>query len=349
MIIDLNSTAKLVAQPRLLDRTLRELKEEAATLISNDVENQIQSLDEDTRSRLVSNFSEPVLSRLLLNISQYSDQISSAIEEAISERFCKQHQRFAAAFRGEVLTLAQLYVTGVKTIQDPKLRQGLDDYLSSHLRKEVIADFVKSTSSNTSMSKSKGSVKELQKFMERSDQAKGIDDLLSAMEKFAKKTNIATPSEDERTATRRQVLERKVFTEMPKMTRGSDVLQNLIWILLAIATEKRVVGGSPSPTVNGSSTTPAMSSDQSASLGQELALFMSPGKDTGRMIKQYSAIAPGESEITNKLALWRDKLKAGSETKEDLDEMKELSSSLINQISMNGLNIISARAGDNVA
>ena len=346
LTIDVGSTIKLVAQPGLLTQTVQELEEEAATLVSNDVDNLIQLLDENTQSRLVSKTSEPALARLLFDIPYYSDEIALAVEEAISERYRKQHDEFAATFRREVFIPVQLYAMGIKTILDPKLRQNLNDYIPSYFCNEIIADFVKSSRVNAFLSKGKSSVRELQKFVERSEQAKGIDDLLSSMEKFAKKTSIASPREEHRRVIRRQVLERKVSAEMPKMTRGSDILQNLIWILLSIATEKPAASGLPSPFVNGASAIPAT---PSSSLGEGLALFMSPGKDTGRMIKQYSAIAPDESEISNKLALWRDKLKVGSETKEDLDEMKKLALNIVSRMPIDSLSIDSTPTGEDNA
>lgn len=331
-VLDVDSTTKLVAQPGLLDRTIQELKEEIDILISNNKDGLINTLDKDNKSKLASRSTEPILSDVLFSIPLYSKQLSSAVDQAISNRDHKRLEKFISEFHREITIPSELYATGIDSIQDSKLQHSLNDYVTTYFRNEAIPEFVKSSASTSS---NKSTTRELQKFVERSNQAKAIVDIINAAEKFAKKMKMALPSEEERRAMRMQTLERKAFKEMPKMTRGSDVLQNLIWILLSTATEERIATNFATPNTNGDIpplTTPA---ERSGSAGDGLALFMSPGKDTGRMIKQYSSIAPNEIETSNKLASWREKLKTGSETKDHLDEMRSLAQKGLNKVTSN--------------
>ena len=78
--------------------------------------------------------------------------------------------------------------------------------------------------------------------------------------------------------------------------RGSDVLQNTIWILLCAVVHKQS--------------------------GQDV-LFVSSGKDTTRMIKLYQGLAGSKSDYAKQLEVWKDKLKAGQAGDEEIKEMRE--------------------------
>jgi len=84
---------------------------------------------------------------------------------------------------------------------------------------------------------------------------------------------------------------------MRKLPRASDILQNLVWVLLACAT-------------NG--------------------LYMSAGKDTTRMIRQYQAISD-DVETAMKLSTWRDALKADKGDAEMVREMRSMAEEAVDR------------------
>ena len=57
---------------------------------------------------------------------------------------------------------------------------------------------------------------------------------------------------------------------------------------------------------------------------------MSSGKDTSRMIKHYDSICD-DPEVAGLLAIWRNKLKSGTEDPEDIRQMKELAKAAVEE------------------
>ena len=84
--------------------------------------------------------------------------------------------------------------------------------------------------------------------------------------------------------------------------RGSDILQNTIWILLCAAVHKQS--------------------------GQDV-LFVSQGKDTTRMIKFYQGLSGSNGDLAKQLEVWKDKLKAGQAGDEEINEMREAASTAV--------------------
>ena len=331
-ILHVDDIKKIIILPSLLDRTLEELKENATNLVRDSRAISMKFLNEESISSLVSTSLEPVLSELLLKVPSCAEQVTSAIREAVLDREQKQHERFGVDFRREVFVPAQLYAAGMDSIVDTKLRQSLTEYVATYFKDEVIPPFAKSVREDGVLGNDKSKMREIEKFVERSEQAKDAGEVLAVMGKFAKKTKISLPSVEERSLVRRHILERKVSKEMPKMPRGSDVLQNLVWILLSAVAE---IGPDTHPettTANGTSTASQEPSSSAHPSGGKLTLFMSPGKDTGRMIKQYAAMAPDDAETSKQLAVWREKLKSASQTDEDLASMKLLAEKVVGKM-----------------
>jgi hypothetical protein len=320
-ILDIDAATKVVTLPMILERTIHELKEEAAALVSSTVDSSIGILDVETKSRLCSACSEPVFASILLKIPSYLDKVTAAMREAQLENEQKRHERLSDSFRREVLAPIQLYACGIKSTTDAKLKSNLNDYVCTHFRDDLISTFVKCARANGLMSNDRTEIRETDKFVERSAQAKTVDELAAAATKYARQIKLKLPSDEELAEARREILERKAFGEMPKMKRGSDVLQNLVWILLSAATDHATTNDLSPPTTNGAAAMPSTPAGQASSLEDRLALFMSPGKHTGRMIKHYSAVAPDDINTSEKLRIWREKLKSGSETNDDLEEM----------------------------
>jgi hypothetical protein len=331
-ILQVDDTNKMIILPSLLDRTLKELKENATNLVSDSRALSTQPLSGEFISSLVPKSLEPVLAELVLKVPSCAEQVTSAIREAVLDKEQKQHERFGVDFRREVFVPAQLYAPGIDSIVDTKLRQSLTEYVATYFKDEVIPPFAKSVREDGVLGNDRSKMREIEKFVERSEQAKDVGEVLAVMEKFAKKTKISLPSEEEQRLVRRHILERKVSKEMPKMPRGSDVLQNLVWILLSAVAEIGPCTHPETTTANGISTASQEQSNLAHPSGGRLTLFMSPGKDTGRMIKQYAAMAPDDAETSKQLALWREKLKSASQTDEDLAGMKLLAEKVVGKM-----------------
>ncbi|KAI6866307.1 hypothetical protein KC323_g4011 [Hortaea werneckii] len=124
-------------------------------------------------------------------------------------------------------------------------------------------------------------------------ESKTLPDIQAAVNKFARKQKIEAPDADRLRTIKQQTLQQRVKS-MRGTKRGSDLLQNLIWVLLSHSSD---------------------------------GLFMSSGKDTTRMIKQYQAV--GDEARGKRLEAWRDLLKAGNESKTDLQDMRELATQVI--------------------
>lgn len=332
-ILEVDSASKVLVLPGLLDRTVRELKGEAVAAISNDGDSSITNLDQDTALLLVSGSSEPVLGGTLLRISSYSEEICSVIQEAHSQRQHEQLEKFKVSFHRDLFVPAQLYAAGIETVHDQKLNYSLTEYVATYFKNETIPIFAKSAHESGLLSGQKSKIRETDKFLERSREAKDLQEVLNTMTKLAKKLKLPPPSEEERMLIYRQVLERKAFQDMSRMTRGSDVLQNLVWILLSAAAGRYTAVDRGETFANGAILKTPTTVSSMTSSANRLALFMSPGKDTGRMMKQYSTIASGQAEISTKLTSWRDKLKTESETKEDLEEMRALAKKVVSKMS----------------
>jgi hypothetical protein len=83
---------------------------------------------------------------------------------------------------------------------------------------------------------------------------------------------------------------------MKKMKRGSDLLQNVIWILLAKGRE---------------------------------GLYMSSGKDTSRMIKM---VKEGDAEAAGKLEEWKELVKQGKDTEDTRKEMRDVAARAVEEL-----------------
>ncbi|KAH0137418.1 hypothetical protein KCU82_g18288, partial [Aureobasidium melanogenum] len=80
------------------------------------------------------------------------------------------------------------------------------------------------------------------------------------------------------------------------MKRSSDLLQNVIWVLLA---------------------------------RQREGLYMSSGKDTSRMIKM---VKENDADAGAKLEVWRDLVKQGKDTDDTKKEMREVAANAVEEL-----------------
>ena len=282
----------VVLQP-ILSQILDQLKSDVVALASSSGRSAEHSINANIKASLIAASPKPELASLLLQ-SKHLKAVEDALGFEVARQDNLDGQRFQDMFQLRVMAPAHLYAMGV--VADATLKQRLDEYLSDYFRNDVIPRFVNTAREQGLLQNDKTRAREIERLQQVCSQAKTLSDIKTAVSKFSKKQKIDGPSIDQIKQMKQQTLQQKVKA-MQKMSRGSDVLQNLTWILLAQRSE---------------------------------GLFMSSGKDTSRMVKQYQTV--DDDETSRRLQEWRDALKAGKESDEDLQNMKEIARSVVNEM-----------------
>ncbi|KAI7479722.1 hypothetical protein KC357_g4119 [Hortaea werneckii] len=220
------------------------------------------------------------------------EDIAKAASEFLGELQKREAEDFAQNLKRCLIASIALYVKGVTTVTDSTLKQHLEEFLGDHFRREAIPSVTQQANAAHLLAE-KGRKRDFEKMQQACADSKTLSEIQAAVNKFAKKQKIEAPDADMLRTVKQATLQQKVKS-MRGMKRGSDLLQNLIWVLLSHSSD---------------------------------GLFMSSGKDTKRMIKQYQAV--GEEAVGKKLEAWRDALKAGNESKADLRDMRELAIQMI--------------------
>jgi hypothetical protein len=148
------------------------------------------------------------------------------------------------------------------------------------------------------LQRDKSRTKDIEKFSLAISSAQSLADISSSSAKLCRKQKIDAPTPAQLQEAKLQAVRTRMENmkrKRPAM-RGSDVLQNTIWILLCAAVHTQS--------------------------GQDV-LFVSSGKDTTRMIKFYQGLAGADGEYARQLEVWKDKLKAGQAGDEEIKEMRE--------------------------
>lgn len=220
------------------------------------------------------------------------EEIAKAASEFLGESQKRETEEFAQHVKQRLIAPIVLYVKGVASVTDQTLKQHLEEFLGDHFRREAIPS-VTQQAKEAHLLIEKARKREFEKMQQACAESKTLSDIQTAVNKCARKQKIETPDADTLRAIKQQTLQQRVKS-MRGMKRGSDLLQNLIWVLLSHSLD---------------------------------GLFMSSGKDTTRMIKQYQAV--GDEALGKRLEAWRDALKAGNESKTDLQDMRELAIQVI--------------------
>ncbi|KAK5113146.1 hypothetical protein LTR85_010964 [Meristemomyces frigidus] len=282
-----DSRAVLLVQPKELAEAKDTLKltapqESARVWHERDGSSSTLALQDAVIRSLVRQVTSEVA--LMLLRSTYREEVESVIANSFTKLEAEDQARFSQA---QLLAPIMLYANGIATVSEPILKQHLEEYLGEHFRREAVPAFVTSLrESRLLLDKSRK--RDVEKMQAACAEAKTLADIHAAVAKLAKKQKLGLPDAELLSRFKQQTLQQKARA-MKKMARGSDLLQNLIWILLAQVSE---------------------------------GLFMSSGKDTTRMIRHYQSV--GDVESASKLEAWRDMLKAGKEKREDLEEMREM-------------------------
>ncbi|USW50682.1 hypothetical protein Slin15195_G040010 [Septoria linicola] len=227
----------------------------------------------------------------LLILSTFAKDLEATAQNCLNELESERNGQFLELVEARLWFPIHCFAAGTLEVQDATLKQHLQDFLTTHFKSDTVPSTI-SFAREQGFLNDKSRKREVDKLQKAVDEAKTFDDIQKTIAKFAKKLGIASPSESQVYRAKSSTLSQTVKS-MQRMKRGSDVLQNLIWVLLA---------------TNGP------------------GLFMSSGKDTSRMIKHYELICE-DPEVAGMLAIWRDKLKAGLEDEEDIRQMKELAKS----------------------
>lgn len=294
-----DSQTRLLVNAGVLQHELGRLKATAISLIEDDWSHTNVLPDTATTiQRLRSNTAvspRPGLSKLLLRSNECITELEQATSSRVVELQEEDHAKLVQLLEARLLVPFQLYAAGINTIIDATLRQHLDEFIYDHFRREVIPQTLKSAQEQKLL-REKTTLREIEKLRQATTEAKTFTALQTSIAKFTKKLKISSPTSETTKIVQIRTLQ-QAQKVMKSMTRGSDLLQNLIWILLA-----QKSGG----------------------------LFMSSGKDTSRMIKQYEAV--GDAEMAGRLSSWRNRLKAGEESKEDLQMMREVARLAVEEV-----------------
>jgi hypothetical protein len=247
-------------------------------------------VDSKIQSKLVEQSPHPNVASFILN-SKYRAEIDDFWRELNHERI---RTGFQLHMRDHVMGPLQLYRQGIQSIQNPALQQRLDVYIMEHFKQDTMAQFKTYAHEHGIVQVDKQLAKECERMQQASKSAQSLVDLETDILRSARKCKITPPTLEEVVEIKRSIMSQKLRA-MHRMSRASDVLQNTTWILLADKCE---------------------------------GLFMSSGKDTTRMIKQYQLV--GDGETAERLEQWRDILKSGAENKTIVQDMLELASNKIN-------------------
>lgn len=232
------------------------------------------------------------LTKLLLRSKEHRGKLQATLNAALRDIDQETDARLAQLVRHDMSAPIQLYAAGAETVSDAGLRSRLDEYVTTHFCIELVPAFEKSVR-DEAMNNERTRRNNLDKFFKSCTKSKSLQDLTTAVTKLCRKQKIEPPDATYLAEVKQELLREKLEA-MQKMSRGSDVLQNLIWILLA---------------------------------GEREGLFMSAGRDTSRMVKLYQAT--GNAVTGRQLEQWRDALKAGKQSEDDLQQMRELAREVV--------------------
>ncbi|KAM3422304.1 hypothetical protein BST61_g2663 [Cercospora zeina] len=231
----------------------------------------------------------------LLIRSPYAKELEATALNCLSELEADRHEQFVELVCDRLWYPLHCFAAGILQVQEPTLKQHLEDFISIQMKSDAVPATI-SVARDQGLLNDRSRKKETDKLQKSIEEAKVFADIQKAIAKFAKKSNIPAPDESHVFKTKSQALSQKLKS-MQRMQRGSDVLQNLIWVLTATSGP---------------------------------GLFMSSGKDTSRMIKHYDSICE-DPEVAGLLAIWRDKLKSGNDDPEDIRQMRELAKAAVEE------------------
>jgi hypothetical protein len=230
----------------------------------------------------------------ILSSGDPEGEILAAFNSRISSLQDSTASTFTKTVQSELLAPFKLYTQATEAISDTTLLPRVQEFVYDYARKELIPEVLK-TIKDQNLITTKAVSRDLDKFFDTVTAAKNLQDINTAVTKLARKQKIDHPSASTLQHRKKEILMQKVAA-MKKMKRGSDLLQNVIWILLARDRE---------------------------------GLYMSSGKDTSRMIKM---VKEGDAEAAKKLEEWKDLIKQGKDTEDTRREMRNLAAKAVENL-----------------
>ncbi|CAD0109936.1 unnamed protein product [Aureobasidium uvarum] len=237
---------------------------------------------------------ETSLDQAILESGDPENKVQSTFEAKILSLQESTTSTFATTIQTDLLTPLRLYAQGADTITDTTLQPRVQEFIYDWSRKDLAPETLR-TIKDQNLVTTKAVSRDLEKFSDAISTARTLDDMLTATAKLARKQKIEQPSATALKIRKHEILTQKV-AGMRKMKRASDLLQNVIWILLARRKE---------------------------------GLYMSSGKDTSRMIKM---VKEGDAEAGAKLEEWRDLIKQSKDTDDTKKEMRDVAANAVEEL-----------------
>ncbi|KAM0718111.1 hypothetical protein Q7P37_006443 [Cladosporium fusiforme] len=306
-VLDLDDESVVVATRTSFDKALEDLTDAAVkqtTLLWN------QHSDEPpSDAQILSNLAatKPLATHILN--SHHRITITSAVHTTFSTLSATDRFDFVEATQLRILAPIKLYGASLDAVSDDALKARLDTYTTEILRTDILPSAVQQLRAANHLQRDKSRNKDMEKFSVAISSAQNLSDLNSSSAKLCRKQKIDAPSAGQLKEAKLQAIRQKLESmnrKRPAM-RGSDVLQNTLWILLCAAVHQ--------------------DSDRDV-------LFLSSGKDTTRMVKFYQTLPGSDDDNGQKLGIWKDKLKAGQAGDWDIEEMKEAAEQAVESMSI---------------
>lgn len=198
------------------------------------------------------------------------------------------HGRYGQLLEEQLWCPLHLYAAGIIETQDPTLKQDLEEAATAHFCQTLIPH-ASASAGNQNLLHNPQRQQVNDQLIKAQSNIRTFSQLQTTIASLGSHLNLQPPDEDLVLQTKSRMLT-NTAQSVQQMSRGTDILQNLIWILLATSGP---------------------------------GLFMSSVKYTSKMIKQYDTVGD-DSEVAGMLNIWWDKIRDGATDGEDLRQMKEL-------------------------
>jgi hypothetical protein len=295
-VLDLDDESLVVATQSSFDQALKDLVDAAVkqtTLLWN------KHTDEPpSDTQILSNLAatKPLAAHILN--SNHRITISSAVHTTFSTLSATDRFDYVEVAQLRIISPIILHAASLDVVSEDALKSRLDTYATEILKTDILPAAIQHLRTSNLLQRDKSRTKDMEKFSLAISSAQSLADIGSSSAKLCRKQKIDSPTSAQLREAKLQALRTKLESmnrKRPAM-RGSDVLQNTLWILLCAAVQKQ---------------------------SEQDVLVVSSGKDTTRMIKFYQGLSGGNSDHAKKLEIWKDKLKAGRAGDEEMKEMRE--------------------------
>jgi glutamyl/glutaminyl-tRNA synthetase len=295
-VLDLDDESLVVATHSSFDEALKDLTDAAVKqteLLWN------KNTDEPpSDAQILSNLAttKPLATHILN--SNHRITITSAVHTTFSTLSATDRFDFVETVQLRLIAPIVLHAASLDAVTDDALKSRLDTYATEVLKTDILPAAIQHLRTSNLLQRDKSRTKDIEKFSLAISSAQSVADISSSSAKFCRKQKIDAPTPAQLREAKLQTVRTKLesMNRKRQAMRGSDILQNTIWILLCASVHKQS--------------------------GQDV-LFVSSGKDTTRMIKFYQGLAGSDADLAKQLEVWKDKLKSGQAGDEEIREMRE--------------------------